>query len=160
MVRRYENQNGNIYIGGTRYSEFMTARVIGEFVCDAISPITFDRAGIPTLHYLGVAKNWTICMTAQEAIKYCGDTETHGLFGWHISDLVIYDTPKELSEFWKWSDGLDDLRPCQNGKLCRYLVYDYIEGCQACAIDFDGTDCPFLKVTRPPQGWCYVEVLT
>ena len=108
-------------------------KVIGEFICDAISPITFDRAGIPTLHYLGIAKNWTTCLTVQEAIKYCGDTEKHGLFGWHISDLVIYDKPKELGEFRSWNTGV------------------VFEG---------GYPMPTHKTKRPPQSWCYVEDLT
>ncbi len=105
-------------------------KVIGEFVCDAISTITFDRAGIPTLHYCGPAKRWTTCMSVQEAIKYCGNIETHGLYGWHISDLVIYDQPKELSEFRSWNTG---------------------------AVFKDGYPMPTHEINRPPQSWQFVE---
>lgn len=38
----------------------------------------------------------TTCMTPQDFLNYGkGDV----LYGWHISDLKIYDEPKELSEF-------------------------------------------------------------
>lgn len=37
-------------------------------------------------------------LTKKEIQKYLGDNRG---YGWHISDLVIYDTPKELSEFGK-----------------------------------------------------------
>jgi len=37
------------------------------------------------------------------------------------------------------------MRPCEEKKPCKYLVFDYQENCQCCAIDFDGTDCPYIK---------------
>lgn len=49
--------------------------VIGEFVCDKI---------------------WDVCIACSDP----GNGETG--YGWHISDLVIYDKPKELSEFYRW----------------------------------------------------------
>ena len=59
------------------------------------------------------------------------------LYGWHISKLEIYDTPKKLSKF---------LRPFENciGKVCD----EY--GCAYCE---NG------HIKRPPQSWCYVEEL-
>ena len=36
------------------------------------------------------------CLTVGEAAAYCTQFP---MYGWHISDLKIYDTPKELSEF-------------------------------------------------------------
>ena len=68
------------------------------------------------------------------------------LYGWHISDLKIYDKPKELSEF----------RP-----ICKFDGKDAI-----CALfcpnwKYDGGlffECT-RKVTRPPQSYMYVEEL-
>lgn len=37
------------------------------------------------------------CLSAAEIRKYADGA--NGLYGWHISDLVYYDKPKELSEF-------------------------------------------------------------
>lgn len=36
-------------------------------------------------------------------------------------------------------------RPCEEGKKCSYEVFDYSENCTVCAIDFDGTACPYIK---------------
>lgn len=60
-------------------------KIIGEFVCDEI----LDCRDV----YIGVT-----CLTVEEWLKY---TEGHkGLvYGWHISDLIIYDKPKDLSYF-------------------------------------------------------------
>lgn len=130
-------------------------KVIGEFVCHNIFPLSFcasDASFFDTEPPMDVPGTG---LTDKEIAEYLGNGKTG--YGWLISDIVIYDKPKELIEFWKWGGGLDDIRPCQRGKYCEHEYFDYSEDCQACAIDFDGTDCPFLKVTRPPQSWMYVE---
>lgn len=156
LVYRYEAENGNIYIGGKHYKEFLSASVIGEFVCDSIEahdlPYPAYQSEVPS------ALLTNACLSYTDLHRYVGSGNR--FYGWLISDLVIYDTPKEPSEFWRWADDLDDIRPCQNGKKCEHEFYDYGEGCMACAIDYDGTDCPYYKVTRPPQSWCYVEELS
>lgn len=58
--------------------------------------------------------------------------------GWHISNLKIYDTPKELSKF---------SRPFEN---CIDKVCDEF-GCASCE---NGG-----HIKRPPQSWCYVEAM-
>lgn len=30
-------------------------------------------------------------------------------------------------------------------KPCKYETFDYSEDCVCCGIDFDGTDCPYIK---------------
>ena len=129
-------------------------KVIGEFVCHNI--MRFDVPFPAYLDQVDKAALDAACLTYWEAHDYLGHRTG---WAWHISDPVIYDTPKELSKFNKWFDDGDDIRPCQNGKKCKHIIYDYSEDCEACAIDFDGTDCPFLKVNRPPQSWRYVEEL-
>lgn len=37
------------------------------------------------------------------------------------------------------------MRPCEEGKPCKYEGFDYGENCRCCSIDFDGTDCPYIK---------------
>ena len=63
----------------------LAGKVIGEFVCDEI----LDCRDV----HIDVT-----CLTVEEWLKY---TEGHkGLvYGWHISDLIIYDKPKDLSDF-------------------------------------------------------------
>ena len=62
--------------------------VIGEFTC--------DQFWIGTPHNTNPLFCMAACMDGFDTEKYAkGKT----LYGWHISDLRIYDTPKELSEF-------------------------------------------------------------
>lgn len=96
--------------------------VIGEFVCDGmLSHCEMANADIAEL---------TSCVRREDIRKYADGKE---VFGWHISDLKIYDKPKDLSEF----------KPCHR---C-----EYVEGCR------DGVCRKSLR--RPPQSWCYVEEL-
>ena len=63
-------------------------KVIGEFTC--------DQFWIGTPHNTNPLFCMAACMDGFDTEKYAkGKT----LYGWHISDLRIYDTPKELSEF-------------------------------------------------------------
>ena len=70
-------------------------KVIGEFTCDRIVPITYDggRLWCPT----NAAFSPATCLTQSEIIAYIGDKGR--CYGWHMSDLCIYDQPKGLDEF-------------------------------------------------------------
>lgn len=109
-------------------------KVIGEFTCDRIVPITYDggRLWCPT----NAAFSPATCLSQTEIIAYIGDKGR--CYGWHISDLRIYDTPCDLGEF---------SPPLENciGKVCDEF------GCASCE---NGG-----HIKRPPQSWCYVEDL-
>ena len=63
-------------------------KVIGEFVCDAM---VVDRTyGHDDPLYRAA------CMEAADIAAYCVNPK---MYAWHISELKIYDKPKELSEF-------------------------------------------------------------
>lgn len=102
--------------------------VIGEFVCkniyEFISIFDDDWWDISS-EELDLA-----CMTGTEFRQYAGSRTA--VYGWEISDLVIYERAKSLSEFH---------RPCDS--KCDGLCF---EGVNCCRI-----------LTRPPQSWCYVE---
>ena len=73
----------------------MNGKVVGEFVCDAIFPISIEYSNTSST----IAQNefpYT-GMTDKEIIDYLGNGKTG--YGCHISALKIYDEPKELSEF-------------------------------------------------------------
>lgn len=63
-------------------------KVIGEFVCDTI--VTDKTFGHDPLF------NGAACMSEVEAAAYSCQSP---IYGWHISDLKIYDKPKKLGEF-------------------------------------------------------------
>lgn len=69
--------------------------VIGEFTCDRIY-------GLAPLNHAPDDVEQQACMTREEIVRYLKGVG----YGWHISDLRIYDAPRELSEF----TGLRDTR--------------------------------------------------
>lgn len=101
-------------------------KVIGEFVCDRILDCR-DVLREPT------------CLTLDDWLKYT-DGHKGPVYAWHISDLQIYDTPKELREF---------IKPCENDLYCEICAM-YSEFQDKC-----GNKA--LTLSRPPQSWCYVE---
>lgn len=110
----------------------LDGKVIGEFVCDKI--IRADCG-----QYCRLSQKDTQ-IDALDLMDYA-DGKT--LYGWHISDLVIYDSPKNLHSFYQ---------KCKS--------YDKDE------FDIDNLDCiecdnpcgngGKLYLKRPPQSWCYV----
>lgn len=70
-------------------------KVIGEFVCDyilEITPVPYEYHK----YFISYDDLNASCLTANDLWKYGSGKK---LYGWHISDLVIYDEPKEISEF-------------------------------------------------------------
>lgn len=133
----FESEEGTFWSAGKTFAAFLSGTVIGEFVCDKIYGIIPDEKGWGE-EYGGSEHD---CLSDSEMLEYLGDGPQGG-FGWHISDLVIYDEPKELSEFMKpCNPDPDGIPLCLQ---CKRLVENY--GC-------GGT------ILRPPQSWCYVEDL-
>ena len=87
---------------GERQSQKLNGKVIGEFVCDKMygiyysmyphDPLVFEEIG--TLNRPDLQEK--TCLSEIEIDDYLNGNNG---FGWHISDLKIYDKPKELSEF-------------------------------------------------------------
>ena len=120
-----------------------TQKVIGEFVCDEIMPImsfcSEPNAIKPhELPFIG--------MTDKEVIDYLGNGKEG--CGLHISELTIYDTPKELGEFktikrckdWRYFDMCSDVCGYAENNQCHKGIIT-------------------KRVTRPPQSWMYVQEL-
>ena len=100
--------------------------VIGEFVCDAIFPMLVEYSDPESR--LALREFPFTCLTDKQIMDYLGNGKEG--YGWHISNLVIYDKPKELSEFYSYN----------------------------CGVKFeDGYPMPTHEIKRPPQSWYYVE---
>ena len=111
-------------------------QVISEFICDKVDEYPYDYCD-------GVdIDDDTILETAidREDINIYAKGKT--LYGWHISDLKIYDKPRELSDF---------SRPCSYSGLCF--------SCKRTSFKKDGNLLCNTKITRPPQSWMRVEDL-
>ena len=74
---------------------FGGGKVIGEFVCDAIFPILVEYSDPESR--LALRESPFTCLTDKQIMDYLGNGKEG--CAWHISDLKIYETPKELSEF-------------------------------------------------------------
>ena len=111
-------------------------KVIGEFVCDKI---IYAYEGC----YVNIPRK-EAQLDAFELMDYANGKP---VYGWHISDLVIYDAPKELSEF---------CRECDYEKDCGYCQYLYVENTPSCYETWCEVD-GHIPLTKPPQSWCYVE---
>lgn len=96
-------------------------KVIGEFTCNRVTNL-FSNSRF----WLDEDDVLHTCLSAAEMRKYANGA--NGLYGWHISNLKIYDTPRELREF--------------------YAVPNEVE------VALKAKPKP---VTRPPQSWRYVE---
>ena len=124
-IKEIETPNGFAYV---EVDYKMAGKVIGEFVCDEMIE---DKRGENTDVFSKFA-----LLSLDEQKKYGANKP---LYGWHISDLKIYDKPKELDMFRKPCSF--SCKECGNGKG-------------------DCSTCGELNIiTRAPQSWCYVEEL-
>lgn len=110
--------------------------VIGEFTCDAILPMSIKYSNpnsrVALKEFPGT------CLSDKQIIDYLGNGVTG--YGWHISDLKIYDRPKRITQF---------------KGMCR--LKNWCFGCTDW--NYQMADCNGRTITRPPQSWCYVEEL-
>lgn len=114
----YIYQSKTVYVSKNKTNEFLKpiqdkrfGKVIGEFVCDKIDEIHIPTELIYEKEVAGFSERTLnilnqSCLSYNEIIKYSGFTfdnynaQKEYLYGWHISNLVIYDRPKLLCEFW------------------------------------------------------------
>ena len=102
-------------------------KVIGEFICDKIRPIAIlAHIMVRTVDCM------QSCLSACEILEYA---DGKPVYGWHISNLKIYDKPKELSEFRKYISFYDDIS----------------------LSELENSGISNLRIKRPPQDWRYVE---
>lgn len=127
-----------------RYRHLMEAllgKVVGEFVCDKIETYKFCK---PYDYYVYDISDHSFVQTG---LRFFSELEDYGkgkpLYGWRISELKIYDKPKEISEFKAPSKCPENIDCC----VCKYY-------------DSWGKDCmEDTRLTRPFQSWGYVEEL-
>ena len=111
--------------------DISNGKVIGEFVCDRI----YDIAPTSPHKY---DCGWNVYeehsrLTFDEFRNYL--REKNG-YGWHITDLVVYDKPRSLSEF-------------------THGCPDNVRSCSQCEYSPNGWDCTPIKTA--PQSWIYVN---
>ena len=134
----------------------LDGNIIGEFTCDKIDKLVH----VGTMMDINIltSDGWykpadallqAACLTEETVKKYL---QGRNGYGWHISDLKIYDKPRDLNEFSRFgflgmgrSNCVCGNRRCENYEPSYHYMIPptcKIDGCSIC---------------RPPQSWCYVE---
>ncbi len=154
----------------------LCGKVIGEYVCDKIEELRYDALEQSYIirnaysHSLDEEFMKGTCLSYKDAYEYCKNLKcdskhTDMFYGWHISNLKIYDKPKELSEF--------QVIDKEYLKNCPYRIRVYnnpeytngalLKGPYICNNSFEPDFCrgqcgnTTKILTRPPQSFCYVE---
>ncbi len=116
-------------------------KVIGKFTCDRIYELA-------PLNHAPDDVEKQACLTREEIVNYLKGTG----YGWHLSDLRIYDTPHDLSEFTPVCRYKNDDKSCHSRRVaCSYQKYDYNPDGSINLVECGRT------LERPPQSWCYVD---
>lgn len=134
----FKSTDGNLYI--SKYFKYngqedaFNCKVIGEFVCDRVDE--YNTSWLDGEDKLEEAT----CLDDEAIMDYMNNFTNRKFYLWNISDLKIYDKPKNFINFYK---------PCQKEW----------KNCPCCEFYSTYTGCCMNCVTRPPQSWCYVEEL-
>lgn len=134
--KRFANGELNIYKAyflddyGYTKPPVLNGKIVARFWLDEWEEISNE----PSYHDNWFKYKEKTCVSFQEWFDYFTWSKNGGGYAWHIEDLVIFDTPKELSEFnmpfsikkYRWDNK-------------RGRVYD-------------------VPLTKAPQSWQYIEV--
>ena len=145
----YKLPNGQIKFGDSvelmlydnyNSDNFLCGKVIGEFVCDRIDKYnTSWLDGEDRLLPLS-------CLNDEEIMDYMNGYLDKMFYAWHISDLKIYDKTKELGEF---ENSCTNISPCEE---CKFSINDEN------IFGIISIGC-YRMLSRPPQSWCYVDLI-
>lgn len=104
-------------------------KVIGHFICDEVIPIrVFENGSIQDWNWNSLSRSK---VPYDDMSRYIGHNKVG--YGWNISELTIYDEPKDLSEFFNF------------GYLhAKYNSIWYV-------------DDDLWRISRPPQSYMFIE---
>lgn len=118
-------------------------KVVAKFTLNKVD----EHHVLPTERILPF--NWNVeqkleqlCLTKEEVMAY-ENGEDYQAFLWHISNLEIFDKPKELSEF----KTIHKYKTCDT---CPHFADDNYLYCNKCEEK--------RPLTKAPQSWCYCGV--
>lgn len=150
-VRKYEHlpyKYDLIDYGGAKWDEnAINGKVVAEFTLRDVDSLIFHQEGrFDTWNFKdGYALDKCLkesCLTMEEIVNYIGDSKD--AYALHIDDLIIYDTPKGIREFFHaFSKRKDNVTFAIRGQC--------LERQKRGVCDYS------TRLKRPPQSWCYVE---
>ena len=134
---KYDHEDHFVVNAGTEnaFSFYGGGKVIGECVCDFIERYVKFGFDLKNRIYRVLSKNGypfpldyaPLCLSQQQLDEY---GRGRGLYGWHISDLRIYEKPLALKEF-----SVSKTMRCNGGEMETFSC----------------------RLQDPPRSWCYVD---
>lgn len=118
-------------------------KVVSEFIVYEYDKYT-DLRNVANL-----ARIFKRCCVDSEKVWEYSKQGTKPLYALHIDDLKIYDSPRELSEFYTI---------CKETNCC-YCPYHYHENNASIGVEEFCMSDGIKPLTRPFQSWGYVEEL-
>ena len=150
-----ENESWEVIFRQTGRQQ-MNGKVIGEFACDDVRRIGPEYCIIKEDIESAITGS---CLTVQQVRNYASwksglsYVDLKDLYSWHISNLKIYDKPRNLHEFCRFDfQSMNGTNICGNTKCENYIPSNSWMQPPDCAID----GC---HLKYPPQSWCYIEGL-
>lgn len=133
------------YALGGKCCKNYNGKVVAKFALNKVERFEWDSCGRDNNGYwLDNGERFDLkhtCLTYEELFAY---VKSDVGYAWHISNLEIFDKPKELSEFKHWVF----YKKCEK---CPYGKNDYDYGlCSQC--------CEIKPLTKAPQSWQFIEV--
>ena len=123
------HNKSTIVLGDTDLtSYYLNGKVVAEFTLNVVEDFE-----VCSDDFRWLVENTKCCLTIDEVLDYCNGQD---LYGWYIDDLIIYDKPKELSEFSVYDKTYDNVGA---------FGWAFPE------------EQKYTPLKRPPQSWCYVE---
>ena len=120
-----------------------------KVVCDKVDEIVPDYNPVTEKFFYGYVVDTAPTCLSEEEIQNYGKNKS--VYFWHISDLKIYDKPKELSEF--------KTPPCDKPEgacgNCKWLVKINTPDVYECECYVENG----RPITRPPQSYMWVAEL-
>lgn len=129
--------------------EKLNGKVVAEFTLNEVEKFeVFENGSVQNWNAYDLEKS---CLTYDQIANYVCHSKTG--YAWHIDDLKIYETPKELSEFSYY---------IPNNKCPKKECGIDCEDCMS--YDVEHETCLALyyahrEIKRPPQSYYYVEEL-
>ena len=163
----------NIWLNRCTDKRFIgNGKVIGEFVCDNVE-VLFDTNGNPENYMTDILPSilQKTELSYDEFGSYVGSrADKNSIYGWNITNLKIYDNPKDLFQFHGF--GAQDMASLAD-ELCEYCeATDYGRHssyvCPSGYVSCEGRFCPEayeqyldenFSIVSPPKSWIYVEGL-
>ena len=122
---------------GLKTQPYLNGKVVAKFTLNKVEEIT-------NRYYKGMLID--SCLTNYELNNYLGNCIG---YAWHISNLVIFDTPKELSEFRKLNTpSYEQTKPFAEIFGKPYTQEEYKTQCERFG----------FTLTKAPQSWQFIEV--